>query len=286
MDVGSGRRIVSKSSAFFLLVPLLCTTIQATYGQGKKPVPPTTVLLVDTDDSCRLTVDDEDEGVITPDKSQKIIVGLGDHIVKCVVESIPDLVWRKVVTTKSSEQAAAIVALKALHMQYDQAVGKVQEGKQQTEAAEEKAKTDAAELPEKVFSAIKGVWRATVQKDSALIDPNGPRNSWTEEKILEFKSLSNLNIEALFTFSRQAENLSRTTVDSVFFKITPPTNNLTQDGGYHCIKSIRISAQTKNQPKEMPCSDYVGVPMRIRFLDSTHIELTWGDEVSILTKSS
>jgi hypothetical protein len=99
----------------------------------------TTTLLVDTDDACRLTVDDIDEGVVTPDHAKKIDVGLGDHIVKCVIEGAPDLMWRKAVEAKSSEQVVAIVALKALHIQYDQAVGQVQQQKEKATAAQEQA---------------------------------------------------------------------------------------------------------------------------------------------------
>lgn len=128
-----------------LIILLPCTTSRAARGQTSKSSKPMAVLLVDTDDSCRLTVDDQDEGVITPDQSKKINVGLGDHIVKCVIEKAPDLMWRKVVEVKSSEQVAAMVALKALHIQYDQAVGQAQQQKDQATAAKERAAAEEKE---------------------------------------------------------------------------------------------------------------------------------------------
>jgi hypothetical protein len=77
-----------------------------------------------------LTVDDQDEGILTPAQSKKISVGFGDHIVKCVVEGTPDLMWRKLVQVKNTEQVAAMIGLKALHVQYDDAVRQVQQQKE------------------------------------------------------------------------------------------------------------------------------------------------------------
>ena len=126
----------------FLLVPLLFVT--STNAQARKSAPQTTVLLVDTDDACRLTVDDQDQGIITPAQSKKITISLGDHIVKCVVDGIPDLVWRKIVEAQSSQQVAAIIALKALHVQYDQAARNAQQQRvQQEKQQEQKAANDA-----------------------------------------------------------------------------------------------------------------------------------------------
>lgn len=264
------------------------TTTHAAQSQTKKPVASTTILLVDTDDSCRLTVDDQDEGVITPDQSKKIKVGLGDHIVKCVVENAPDLVWRKVVVAKSSEQAAAIVALKALHIQYDQAVGQAQQQKQQAAAAEQKRETDEKEFPGRFFGAVKGVWRVNERKvadDPA--EPSGPKITWNEENILEFKNLNGLIIDAQLTYNRDGA-IYRSTLYSVSFKISPPTPNLTQEGELHCIKYTQTSTfgKNKNQPQTRTCGDPKNRPLQIRVLDSTHLELTnWG-AVSVLTKSS
>jgi multidrug efflux pump subunit AcrA (membrane-fusion protein) len=124
-----------------LLPTVLCVvTNPLAYGQMPKPVSSSSVVLVDTDDSCRLTVDDTDEGVITPDQSKKIKVGSGEHILKCFIENVPALTWRKVVEAKTSGQTVAIISLKALHIQYDQAVAqaaqrKIQAGQQEQAAA-------------------------------------------------------------------------------------------------------------------------------------------------------
>ncbi len=134
------------------------------------------VLLVDTDDACRLLIDDEDKGLITPDKSQKFKVSLGEHILKCTVESVPDLVWRKVVEVKDSSQVAAVISLKALHVQYVQAASNVKTQKEQADAAASKQLEEAeavekqqleaarrreeerAQFPQQMFEMVKGSW--------------------------------------------------------------------------------------------------------------------------------
>src|SRR5271157_2241537 len=128
---------------------LVAGCLLASQGQTKPAAPTsrarTSTLLVDTDDTCRLVLDGNDQGVITPAQSKKIDVTFGDHVLKCTVESVPDLVWRKVVEVKTSEQVAAIVALKALHIQYDQAVAE----RNQAAAAEEKRKADLVAAEQK-----------------------------------------------------------------------------------------------------------------------------------------
>ena len=76
----------------------------------------TATLVVDTDDACHFFIDDEDKGQITADASHKFTVSIGDHILKCKNDSIPDLVWRKVVEVKDTSQVAAVVSLKGLHI--------------------------------------------------------------------------------------------------------------------------------------------------------------------------
>lgn len=156
-------------------IPLFSTFVIA---QTRQPVTKGSALLVDTDDTCHLFVDDEDKGVITPDQSKRFKVDLGDHILKCTVEGIPDLVWRKVVSVKDSSQVAAVITLKALHLQYSQAVTKVQSQKQENESAaakqlreaeaEEKQREDAkAEFPQKMFEQVKGHWSCTFTMQSS-----------------------------------------------------------------------------------------------------------------------
>jgi hypothetical protein len=142
-----------------------------TKAVSTKPTPAkTSVLLIDTDDTCRLLIDDEDKGVITPDHSQKFTVPIGEHILKCTVEAVPDLVWRKVVDAKDTSQVAAVVSLKALHLQYNQAVVKVQNHESEAavnaakqlaeaEAAEKTRKEAIAEIPTKMLEKVKGQWR-------------------------------------------------------------------------------------------------------------------------------
>lgn len=53
----------------------LCILAGAADAQTEaKSALPTSLILVDTDDSCRLMVDDVDEGIITPDQSKKVRV--------------------------------------------------------------------------------------------------------------------------------------------------------------------------------------------------------------------
>jgi hypothetical protein len=135
-----------------------------------------TMLLVDTDDACRLFLDDEDKGVITSAQTQRFKVSLGEHILKCTIEAIPDLTWRKVVDVKDSSQVAAVITLKALHVQYDQAAAKAKSEKDQAEAAaaarlqeaklEEKQRETTererqaaiAAVPQRMLEMIKGDW--------------------------------------------------------------------------------------------------------------------------------
>lgn len=141
-------------------------------AQARTPVIKGSTLLVDTDDTCHLFMDDEDKGLVTADHSQKFKVDLGDHILKCTVEGIPDLVWRKVVSVKDSSQVAAVITLKALHLQYDQAVAKAKNQNneaaaaaarqlQEAEAAQKEQAAAIAEIPQRAFEMVKGDWRGT-----------------------------------------------------------------------------------------------------------------------------
>ena len=57
----------------FLVPGMRVRTTSAASAVTQRAIPQTT-LLVDTDDACRLTVDDQDEGVITPSQAKKIKV--------------------------------------------------------------------------------------------------------------------------------------------------------------------------------------------------------------------
>jgi hypothetical protein len=140
--------------------------------QPKHPTPGDAVLIVDTDEECRLFLDDEDKGVIKAIRSQRFKVGQGEHILKCTIEAVPELVWRKVIDAKESSQVAAVITLRALHLQYDQAVAKVKSQKEESEvnatkqlaeaeAVEKLRKTEIDALPQKMFEQVKGHWSCT-----------------------------------------------------------------------------------------------------------------------------
>jgi hypothetical protein len=160
------RTTLAVLSSALLTAPLLLAQPQsATKGA---------VLLVDTDDTCRLVLDDEDKGVITPAQSQKFTVSLGEHILKCAIESAPDLVWRKVIQVKDSSQVAAAISLKALHLQYDQAITKAKNERDATAAtaqnqlevaklAEKEREAAKGEAPQKLFDTVQGNWKLLVQ---------------------------------------------------------------------------------------------------------------------------
>jgi len=165
--MNSLRSIFRCARTGLFLIALGCTPVTVVHGQAGKPQHATAVVLVDTDDSFRLTVDAQDEGIIMPSQSQKIAVPLGDHIVKCIVEDVPDVVRRKAVEAKSSEQAVAIVALKALHIQYhQQAQPQPQQAappEENARAAEENQRTQQNELLE-TRNSLMGTWQNVVQK--------------------------------------------------------------------------------------------------------------------------
>ena len=107
----------------FVLLPVLCAN-----GQANRANKNVGVILIDSDDSCHLQIDGEDEGAVKSGEARKISVSFGDHILRCAIEGVPDLVWRKVVGVKNSEQIAVLISLKALHIQYDEANAKLEKG--------------------------------------------------------------------------------------------------------------------------------------------------------------
>lgn len=152
-------------------------------SRAKQSAAKAALLLVDTDDDCRLVMDDEDKGVITPEKSSKFAVGLGQHILKCTVVGVPDLVWRKVVDVRDGLQVAAVISLKLLHVQYDAAVANAKNQKaaaaneidekaaavaalnkkmDEEDAAEKRRLTAKREVPQRLFEMVKGDWYASV----------------------------------------------------------------------------------------------------------------------------
>jgi hypothetical protein len=163
-----------KHQTTWILIAALWVAVGSARGQAQNAQPSanqTGTLLVDTDDACLLTIDDEDKGEITPDKDMKFSVGLGQHVLKCKIKSAPDLVWRKVVDVKSTAQVAEVVALRDLHLQYNQAAAAKSKNdlantNRQLEDAEaqvklrQRAKT---EMPQAMFALIQGNWQGVSQ---------------------------------------------------------------------------------------------------------------------------
>jgi hypothetical protein len=274
------------STIRFLVVPVLCATVSL-QGQMKPTASGasrklTAVMLVDTDDACRLTVDDQDEGVVTPAQSKKINVGLGDHIVKCVVENFPDLMWRKIVEVKSSDQVAAMVQLKALHIQYDQAVGQAQQQKEQAAAAketvaaaEQKRKSDDAQFPEKFFTQVKGTWRRETHDPDSNWKSEGfsePSPSY-EEEILEILILNDRTITARITGNDGLSDgfVRHHIVYSMSFHISPPKT----PADIQCLEKTITYSRGKNKgTRPVSCnSEPFQKDLQIKLLDSNHIEL-------------
>ena len=143
--------------------------VSAQAQSGQPSVDRSATLLVDTDDTCQLFVDDEDKGEITPDKALKSTVGLGEHILKCKIKSAPDLVWRKVITVKDTAQVAEVVALKSLHLQYDQMAkakndpAAVNRQLEETEAQVRLRQKAATEMPQMMLDLVKGNWQGMSQ---------------------------------------------------------------------------------------------------------------------------
>ena len=143
--------------------------VSAHAQSGQPSVDKSGTLLVDTDDTCQLFLDDEDKGEVTPDKALRFSVGVGEHILKCKIKSAPDLVWRKVINVKDTSQVAEVVALRTSHLQYDQmakAKNDPAAANRQLEEAEtqvrlrQKAQT---EMPQMMFELVKGNWQGMSQ---------------------------------------------------------------------------------------------------------------------------
>ena len=153
---------------------MLIVAVSAQAQSGQPSVDGSATLLVDTDDTCQLFVDDEDKGEVTPDKALKSTVGLGEHILKCKIKSAPDLVWRKVINVKDTSQVAEVVALRSLHLQYDQMAraksdpAALNRQLEETEAQVRLRQKAATELPQMMFDLVKGNWQGMSQGNAGV----------------------------------------------------------------------------------------------------------------------
>lgn len=213
------------------------TGSQTTKAQTKQSAAKGAVLLIDTDDTCRLFIDDADKGIVTPAQSQKFSIGLGQHIVKCTIESIPDLLWRKVLEVKDSSQVAAAISLKGLHIEFDQAVTKARTQKADADAtaqkelseaeAEERARKGAdGEVVRKMFEVIKGSWRA------------GPSETPSQ---FDFRALESGSIIAY-------ENFADRVITKHIFKPVPP--NRLEEVRVACVLSRVENVAKPGAPKD------------------------------------
>jgi len=233
-------------------------TTQMTQSASK-----TTTLLVDTDDTCHFFIDDEDKGQITPDISHKFTVNLGNHILKCKNDAIPDLVWRKVVDVKDSSQAAAVVSLKGLHIQYDQAVTKAQNQKAEADTVAAK-KLAEAEAEEKEREAAKA---AIPQQLAQML-----QGTWADKKesmtfYYEFGPIQNDAIELLISSTQLKWKMRVTPVSS---------NRLVSEEGFVCWKTYTKKFARDGAAKDaegwMECDDS---KMKSKHMESSgHTEIT------------
>src|SRR5215831_14893871 len=98
-------RLGSFNFTILLSIPLCVTFVlraSAQSGTGPQLPAKSATLLVDTDDACRLFIDDVDKGVTPPESSSKFSVNLGAPLLKCKNDPIPDLLWRKAVEVKDA----------------------------------------------------------------------------------------------------------------------------------------------------------------------------------------
>jgi hypothetical protein len=258
-------------------VGLNAQTNPAGSGAMQKSTAPTSVILVDTDEVCHLIIDDQDDGYVTPAQSRKIKVTFGQHIVKCISDSSPDIVWRQVVEAKSSQQVAAMVALKPLHNSDQAATEQPAEGPPADEKAAPPEQNTNASNPQELFGQLKGTWRRTTHDD----DPNWQSDGHEapspsdDDQILEVVSLSGRTIVAKFTDNSKMSDgdFARHTVYSYTFHIPPPDAPTE-------IRMVERTVTRTSGPhpgtKSIPGGATMQQDLQINLVDSNHLELVGG----------
>lgn len=182
--------------ALFLFAGLFLSGLSVV-AQTRQPVSKGSTLLVDTDDLYNLYIDGDDKGVQSPEQSQQLKVGPGDHILDCSIKGVPDPVWRKDISVKDSSQVAAVIALNTLHLQYDEALAKAKSQKneadsaaarklQEAETEEKQRKTANAAVPQQPAEIVQGRWRGAYH-----VDFGGEEGSETVGCDLNFGPLDN-----------------------------------------------------------------------------------------------
>jgi len=307
----NSKKILQNAAAIPLAIALCCTVQPSSAQTTANAVAKTSTILVDTDDACRLSVDGSDEGMVTPDEVTKIKVRPGGHILKCAIEKAPDLVWRTVIETKSGEQAAALISLKALHDQHNQAAAQA--------AAPVIPQATAPVIPQATAPVIP---RATVPANPQTAAPAFPQAAvqaipqtaakkgeqanageqdpqklfavlqgirWAREDVqypgqplLETHYTDVITFTGLHKDSINAHitKLTRSTGDnwqsdfSIIFLVRGP-NEFVQDGGTSCIQRLHNGKPDKT----LPCSMWTNnTPLDLQFtvVDPTHIQVTSG----------
>jgi hypothetical protein len=285
-----------------VLVPFFVAVLSVTsQGQTKSASKArTSTILVDTDDSCRLVLDGDDKGVITPAESKKINVTFGEHVLKCVIEKAPDLTWRKVVNVTTSDQTAVIVALKALHVQYDDAIQQAQQKKEQEAAAEQQRKDASAaeeqqriaaerqraqaeaDYPRKFYDAIKGVWKVswhdpgqgTLRMGSLGIPVD---TSSDQGYSFEFTGVDNSGViqtKFIRTLTTHGNGFEMYVSTYAVGLETTHSKTLVQKGPLQCLSSVDIRGKKQ---KDIACGTPVA-NIRLSFIDTDHAQFEgWGD---------
>lgn len=239
-------------------------------------------------------MDGSDGSLVTPDAVPKINVRSGGHILKCVIEKSPDLVWRQVIETKSGEQSAALISLKALHVQHDQAVPQataqatsqvaapvmppaavpaapaVAAMKSEQSIAQGKPAKAGEKDPERLFAALQGVrW---VREDVQY-----PGQAFLETHYTDVVTFTGLHKDFL---SAHITKITRSSADnwqsdfSMKFLVRGP-DQFVQDGDTSCIQHLH-----NGKPDgKLPCSMWANhTPLDLQFtvIDPNHIQVTGG----------
>lgn len=259
-------------------------------SQAKQPATKGAALVVDTDDACHLFVDSEDKGVITPAASQKFKIGPDEHILKCSVDGIPDLVWRKVVDAKGASQVAAVISLKALHIQYDQTIAKVKSQKaeadaiaqkelNEAEAQEQARKAADAQALQKLFDVVKGEWK--VELNNIGRGPASP--NWAQ--ILTLKQIENDGIRVIFTFQPTQPSQSYGFAVEGVFKPTS-SNTLVNEGHYDSVlcKGTGLRSGAVTDANGWGACSFTLNRSDIKIVAANKIELNLGDHVRTFSR--
>ncbi len=258
------------------------TSAQTSANAGAK----TSTIVIDTDDACRLSVDGSDENLVTPDAVTKIKVRPGGHILKCVIEKAPELVWREVIETKSGEQAAALISLKALHIQHDQAAPQatapvipqraapaapaVAAMKSEQASAPEKPRIEVQQFPEGLIAVLLGA--SWVREDVQFPGQTLLETHYTDR--ITFMSSDNGSIKARITKVTHSSTEDWESDFAMTFVPEAP-NSLVQDGDPLCVQRLHHGRPDDKSPCSM-WKNQMPHGLQLTLIDSSHLQVTSG----------